>query len=210
MLDGVKLNFPRDIEGQGGDMILYKTKDGRVALDVRLKRETLWLSQKQMSALFDKNTDTIGLHIRNTFKEGELEKPATTEECSVVQNEGGRSVRRSVRFYNLDVIISVGYRVKSQRGTQFRIWATQVLKDHILKGYSLNESRLQKQTARLLELQAAVDLIGRMLTEKPLTGMEAEGLLEVITDYSLALTLLDQYDHRNCACTAPLKQAVLS
>jgi len=190
------MNSPRGIEGQGGNIVLYRTKDGRTALDVRLERETLWLSQRQMSTLFDRDADTIGLHVRNVFKEGELEEQATTEECSVVQNEGGRSVRRAVRFYNLDVIISVGYRVKSQRGTQFRIWATQVLKDHILKGYTLNERRLQEQNARLLELQAAVDLIGRVLTEKALTGTEAEGLLKVITDYSLALRLLDQYDHQ--------------
>ena len=147
-----------EIKGTGGDIVLYKTKDGRVALDVHLERETLWLSQKQMSALFDKDADTIGLHIRNVFKEGELGKSATTEEYSVVQNEGGRSVNRSVRFYNLDVVISVGYRVKSQRGTQFRIWATQVLKDHILKGYTLNERRLKTQVSRLKELQHAVDL----------------------------------------------------
>jgi len=190
------INNRTEIKGSGGDIVLYKTKDGRVALDVRLERETLWLSQKQMSALFDKDTDTIGLHIRNVFKEGELGEPATTEECSVVQNEGGRSVRRPVRFYNLDVIISVGYRVMSQRGTQFRIWATQVLKDHILKGYTLNERRLQVQVSRLKELQQAVDLMGRIVSERTITGTEAEGLLKVITEYSFALRLLDQYDHQ--------------
>jgi hypothetical protein len=132
----------RPNEESRGEIILYQTADGTVELDVRLERETIWLNQKQMALLFDKDTDTIGLHIRNAYKEGELEESATTEESSVVQKEGGRSVRRPVRFYNLDVVISVGYRVKSKRGTQFRIWATKLLRDHLLKGYTINERRL--------------------------------------------------------------------
>lgn len=114
-----------------GEVVLYRAADGGPALDVRLERESVWLNQRQMAELFDKDTDTVGLHIRNVFKEGELETGSTTEESSVVQTEGGRQVRRKVRFYNLDVIISVGYRVKSQRGTQFRIWATNVLRQHL-------------------------------------------------------------------------------
>ena len=110
-----------------GEIILYRSPDGKASLDVHLERETVWLNQRQMAELFDKDTDTIGLHIRNIYKEGELTRKGTTEESSVVQNEGGRQVRRKVGFYNLDVIISVGYRVKSKRGTQFRIWATNVL-----------------------------------------------------------------------------------
>jgi prophage maintenance system killer protein len=187
---------PKAIEGRGGDIVLYRTKDGRAVLDVRLERETVWLTQRQMAELFQKDTDTVGLHIRNAFKEGELDRDATTEESSVVQAEGGRNVRRSISFYNLDVVISVGYRVKSQRGTQFRIWATQVLRDHLLKGYTLNEKRLQVQVERLSELQAALDLMGRIIGGKAVTGTEAEGLLRVIADYSLALRLLDQYDHQ--------------
>ena len=99
-------------------------------------------------------------------------------------------------YFNLDAILSVGYRVNSRRGTEFRIWATGVLKDHLVKGYTLNEKRLQAQVVRLSELQAAVDVMGRIITEKAVTGTEAEGLLRVITDYSLALRLLDQYDHQ--------------
>ena len=187
----------KGIQGaHGGEIVLYRTKDGRTTLDVRLDRETIWLNQKQMSLLFEKDTDTIGLHIRNVFKEGELERSSTTEECSVVQDEGGRPVHRAVQFYNLDVIISVGYRVKSKRGTQFRIWATSVLKDHIINGYTLNEKRLQAQVTRFSELQAALDVMARVISEKAITGTEAEGLLRVITDYSLALRLLDQYDHQ--------------
>jgi prophage maintenance system killer protein len=185
-----------EIKATGGDIVLYRTKDGRTTLDVRLERETIWLTQKQMSVLFGKDSDTIGLHIRNAYREGELESAVTTEESSVVQKEGGRAVRRNVLFYNLDVIISVGYRVKSNRGTQFRVWATGILKEHLLKGYTLNEQRLRQENIRLRELQAAVDVMGRIITEKAITGTEAEGLLRVVTDYSLALRLLDQYDHQ--------------
>ena len=124
------------------DVVLYNTEDGSVQLEVQLDRETVWLNQRQMSELFDKNTDTIGLHIRNIYKEGELSREGTTEESSVVQNEGGRQVRRKVNFYNLDVIISVGYRVKSKRGTQFRQWATRLLREHLVRGFTLNEKRL--------------------------------------------------------------------
>ncbi|MCB0711740.1 MAG: virulence RhuM family protein [Ignavibacteriae bacterium] len=125
-----------------GEVVFYTGKDGSVQLDVRLESETLWLSQKQMALLFEKDTDTIGLHLRNIFQEGELEEQATTEEYSVVQREGKRDVRRTIRFYNLDAIISVGYRVNSKRGTQFRIWATEVLRDHLLKRYSVNRTCL--------------------------------------------------------------------
>jgi hypothetical protein len=136
-----------------GDIVIYQAADGTMSLDVLLDRETVWLNQKEMAALFDKDTDTVGLHIRNIYKEGELEKKLTTEESSVVQTEGQRSIRRLVRYYNLDVIISVGYRVKSLRGTQFRIWATKVLREHLVKGYTANEKRLKelKQSIRLIE-----------------------------------------------------------
>ncbi len=111
-----------------GEVVLYQAPDGRVELEVRLEKESIWLSQRQMAQLFDRDTDTIGLHLRNVFNDGELIEEATTEESSVVQVEGTRRVRRNVRLYNLDAIISVGYRVNSKRGTQFRIWATRVLR----------------------------------------------------------------------------------
>lgn len=183
---------PAAVGGPSGKVVFYRAPDGRVQLDVKLERETIWLSQKQMALLFDKDTDTIGLHIRNAFKDGELEEAATTEECSVVQKEGGRAVRRSVRFYNLDVIISVGYRVKSKRGTQFRIWATQVLRDHLLKGYSVNQRRLA-------ELKQTVRLIANTAERRELSGDEATALLRVVGEYSRALDLLDDYDHQRLA-----------
>jgi len=177
---------------QSSEIRLYKSKDGSVALDVKLEKETIWLSQKQMSELFGKDTDTIGLHIRNAFKEGELLESATTVESSVVRQEGNRKVKRKIRLHNLDVVISVGYRVKSKRGTEFRIWATNVLKQHLVQGYSVNEKRLKalNQTLRL-----AADISKRKL----LSGDEAIALLQTVSEYSYALDLLDDYDHQRVA-----------
>ena len=172
-----------------GEVLIYQSTDGGPALDVRLEQETVWLNQRQMAELFDKDTDTIGLHIRNVFKEGELEPGPTTEESSVVQIEGGRQVRRKVRSYNLDVIISVGYRVKSLRGTQFRIWATNVLRQHLVQGYTIHERRLK-------ELNQAVRLIADVAHRRTLSGDEATALLDVVADYSYALDVLDDYDHQ--------------
>lgn len=177
------------MEKKQADIVLYKSKDGSVALDVQLEKETIWLSQKQMAKLFEKDSDTVGLHVRNVFKEGELDEAATTEESSVVRKEGNRNVTRKIRFYNLDVIISVGYRVKSKRGTEFRIWATNVLKQHLVKGYSVNEKRLKalKQTLKL-----ASDISKRKL----LSGDEASALLQTVSEYAYALDILDDYDHQ--------------
>ncbi|VGO12708.1 hypothetical protein PDESU_01262 [Pontiella desulfatans] len=171
------------------ELVIYRSKDGGVQLDATLEKETIWLSQKQMGLLFEKDTDTIGLHIRNAYKEGELEEAATTEESSVVQQEGNRKVRRKVRFYNLDVIISVGYRVKSKRGTEFRIWATNVLKQHIVQGYTANEKRL-KQLGQVVKLAADIS------KRKALSGDEASILLQTVSEYAGALDLLDDYDHQ--------------
>lgn len=175
-----------------GEVVLYQTGDGQVSLEVRLERESLWLSQRQMAQLFDKDTDTIGLHLRNIYGEGELEESATTEESSVVQTEGKRQVRRQVRLYNLDAIISVGYRVNSLRGTQFRIWATGVLRTHLVKGYSVNANRLR-------DLNQAVRLIADTARRRDLSGDEAKALLAVVGDYNQALGLLDDYDHQRVA-----------
>lgn len=176
-------------DGSRGELLLYQAPGGAVELQLRLVRESVWLSQRQMSQLFDKDTDTIGMHLRNIYAEGELDEAATTEESSVVQIEGRRQVRRRVRLYNLDAAISVGYRVNSKRGTQFRIWATGVLRDHLVQGYSVNESRLR-------ELNQAVRLIADTARLRDVSGDEAKALLAVIGDYNQALGLLDDYDHQ--------------
>ncbi|MBU1183780.1 MAG: virulence RhuM family protein [Proteobacteria bacterium] len=160
----------------GGDaIVLYSDPDGTIKLDVRLVRETLWLSQKQMAELFDKDSDTIGLHIRNIYKESELGKAVTTEDFSVVQWEGSRSIRRRVKFYNLDMIISVGYRVNSKRGTQFRIWATGVLREHLTR-----ESRDLAGKAKEIE-DAVYDLKAVNPNKKPNVDTRTpEELMDII------------------------------
>ncbi len=180
-------------------VILYQSPDGTASLEVRLDHETVWLTQKQMAELFGKNSDTIGLHIRNIYKEGELTEEGTTEDSSVVQIEGQRHIRRPIRFYNLDVIISVGYRVKSQQGTRFRQWATRVMRDHIVKGYTVNEQRLKEESSKLLEMRQTVELLARTLANQELVSETGRDVLRVISDYAYALTLLDRYDHGTLA-----------
>ena len=126
------------------DLILYLTEDGRTRLQVRLEGETVWLSLNQMADLFQRDKSVISRHIKNVFEEGELSAEATVAKSATVQTEGGKQVTREIEFYNLDVIIWVGYRVKSQRGTQFRIWATQRLREYIVKGFTLDDERLKR------------------------------------------------------------------
>ncbi|MBE7172376.1 MAG: virulence protein RhuM/Fic/DOC family protein [Williamsia sp.] len=187
-------------------IVIYQTPDGQTAIDVTLENETLWLSQRVMSELFDKDVDTVGLHIKNIYFEGELEEQATTEVFSVVQKEGKRNVKRNVTHYNLDIILSVGYRVSSKRGTQFRIWANKILKDYIVKGYALNEKRLNEQTEQFEALKKTVKLLGNVTESKSLTTDEAGGLLKVITDYTYALDVLDKYDHQQLTIEATHKK----
>ncbi len=174
--------------GMGGEVLLYQAPDGKVKLDVRLEQETIWLNLNQMAALFERDKSVISRHLRNIYKEGELEEKATVAFFATVQQEGDRQVTRHVEYYNLDAIISVGYRVNSRRGTQFRIWATQVLREHIIKGYTLNARRLE-------ELQQTIQVVGHIANQRRLTGDEATALLQVVRDFSRALALLDDYDH---------------
>jgi prophage maintenance system killer protein len=180
-------------EESKGDVVIYKTKGGKTALEVKLQQETVWLTQKQMSALFDTERSVITKHINNIFKSGELNKKSV---CANFAHTAEDGKTYNTAFHNLDMIISVGYRVNSKRVTLFRIWATRVLKDHLIKGYSINQKRLQEQNARLAELQDTVNLLGRVIQGRELDKAEAAGLLNVITEYSYALSLLDQYDHQ--------------
>lgn len=172
-------------------IIIYQTSDGKTQLDVKLDNETVWLSQTQLIDLFQSTKQNISLHINNVFKEGELDKKATVKEYLTVRQEGERTVKRNIEHYSLDVIISVGYRVKSQRGTQFRIWANSVLKEYLIKGYAINQNA---KTEQLDDLKKTVKLLSNVLKNKELTADEATGLLRVITDYTYALDTLDRYD----------------
>jgi prophage maintenance system killer protein len=178
-----------------GEIILFKSGK-EINLEVKLQEETVWLNQKQMAILFDKDSDTVGLHIKNIFKEKELNKKSTTEYYSVVQQEGKRSVKRKIIHYNLDVIISVGYRVKSQRGTQFRIWANKVLKEYLVKGYALNRKRLTETKEKLNEVTENIKMLGRIIKQQQLSENENLAFLRLISDYAFALDLLDKYDHQ--------------
>ena len=175
---------------------IYQTNTGQTHLEVTLKDETIWLSQAQMVELFDKNKRTISEHVNNIYKEGELEKGSTVRKFRTVQIEGNREIERSITHYNLDVIISVGYRVKSKRGTQFRICANKILKEYLVKGFSVNEKRLKEKVEQLEELKKVVQLQDKVIANYQLEGGEVAGLVKVITDYALALDLLDDYDHQ--------------
>ena len=176
---------------RGGEIVLYE--DGGVGrLEVRLQGETLWLNLQQLADLYQRDKSVISRHLRSILSAGELEREAVVANSATTAADGKTY---QVDYYNLDMIISVGYRVNSLRGTQFRIWATRTLKDHLVRGYTLNESRLQAQVERLEGLRAAVQLVGRVAAERSLTSGEAKGLLKVVGDFSLALDLLDQYDH---------------
>ena len=175
------------------DIVIYE--DGTLALSATVENETVWLSQKQMAELFDKSIKTINEHIKNIYKEGELEESSTIRKFQTVQKEGKREVQREIAYYNLDVIISVGYRVKSKRGTQFRIWANKVLKDYIIKGYALNQKRLQQQ--KLQELEDTIRLIKQSVNQKELSANEAKGFVEIVSNYAKSWALLQGYDEQS-------------
>ncbi|WP_432326645.1 RhuM family protein [Mucilaginibacter sp. P25] len=177
-------------------IIIYQGADGSATVEVKLSDDSLWLTLNQLAELFERDKSVISRHLRNIFLEGELERNATVAKNATVQNEGNRNVVRDVEYYNLDAIISLGYRVNSKRGTQFRIWANQVLKDYLIKGYTLNERKLKEQYEHFNSLKQAVNLLGNVLKNKELTSDEATGLLKVVTDYSYALEILDKYDHQ--------------
>jgi prophage maintenance system killer protein len=176
---------------------IFQSQDNKTEIQVIVQSESVWLSQKHMSELFEKDSDTIGLHLRNIYKSGELQEKATTEKYSVIQKEGDRNVKRTIKFYNLDAIISVGYRVNSKRGVQFRIWANQVLKDYLINGFVVNERKLTSQIENLKSLKETVLLLSKITEQKKLTTEESEGLLRIVSDYAYALDILDQYDYQS-------------
>ena len=183
----------------GGEIVLYEAPDGQIRLDVRLEQDTVWLTQAQMGELFGRERSVVTKHLRNVYREGELDSAATCAKFALVQLEGPRTVTREVDHYNLDVVISVGYRVKSKRGTQFRIWATQTLKDYLLRGYTLNEKRLRERG--LGEIEQAVGLLARTLTANALVTDEGRAVLEVVQQYTHAWKLLLEYDEGRLAET---------
>ena len=180
-------------------IVIYQTADGQTSIEVKLENETVWLSANQMAALFDRDEKTIRKHINNVFSEGELEKENNTHFLRV------DGVKQPVAFYSLDVIISVGYRVKSQRGTQFRIWANRVLKEYLVKGYAVNKALTEQ---RYTELKQLVTVLGRTVkAQEALTSDDALNLVEVVTDYAYALDTLDRYDYQQLAVEQTTNEA---
>ena len=166
-------------------IVIYQTEDGQTQIDVRLENETVWLTQAQMAELFEKTPQNITMHIGNAYKEGELEKESTCKEYLQVQQEGKRKVTRKVKFYDLDVIISVGYRVHSKRGTAFRIWARQIIKDYLVKGYAVNQRIHSEQIGELRQL---VQMLGRTIQNQQLEqNDENQALFDIVVDYTYAL-----------------------
>ena len=178
-------------------IVIYQTDNGQTAIDVRLENETVWLTQAQMATLFQKDRTVIGRHIRNVFKEGELDEKVVCANFAHTTQHGaikGKQQRQEVVLYNLDVIISVGYRVKSQRGVQFRQWANRVLKDYLLKGYVVNEKIRRSQ---IRELRQLVQMVGRTLqSQQLLNNDENQALFDIVVDYTYALDTLDDYDYQ--------------
>ena len=172
-------------------IVIYQTADGQTSIEVKLENETVWLSANQMATLFDRDEKTIRKHINNVFSEGELEKENNTHFLRV------DGVKQPVAFYSLDVIISIGYRVKSQRGTQFRIWANRILKEYLVKGYAVNKALTEQ---RYTELKQLVSVLGRTVkAQEALTSDDALNLVEVVSDYAYALDTLDKYDYQQLA-----------
>ena len=175
------------MDKEKNEIIIFENPN--VKLEVNMKDETVWLSLDQMAELFERDKSVISRHISNIFKE-ELDKDSTVAKFATVQNEGGRTIRRNIEYYNLDVVISVGYRVKSKNGTKFRQWANKILKDYMLKGYAVNQRRLEylEKTIKLIDIANRID--------EKLENNDAKEILKVIGEYSKALELLDDYDHK--------------
>ena len=198
-------------------IIIYQTEDGQTQIDVRMENETVWLTQAQMVELFQTTKQNVSLHVGNVFKEGELEENSTVKEYLTVQKEGKREVNRKVKYYNLDVIISVGYRVKSKRGTAFRIWARNILKEYLVRGYAVNQRIHSEQIAELRQL---VQMVGRTIQNQQIEPNDENGrsseshhacmngrvasdidevnqaLFDIVVDYTYALDTLDDYDYQ--------------
>ena len=173
-------------------IVIYRTSDGQTSVSVRMDGDTVWLSQAQMAELFQKDRTVIGRHISNIYKEHELERETTCANFAHMGKEADQTYQTTL--YNLDVVISVGYRVKSQRGTQFRIWANKVLKDYLVKGYAVNKALTEQ---RYSELKQLVAVLGRTIkSQEALTSKDALDLIEVVSNYTYALDILDRYDYQ--------------
>ena len=184
----------KNITNHNGDIVIYQSEDGNTRINVNLQGETVWLSQQQMSELLKTDRTSISRHIKNIYRTEELDKKSTCAFFAQVKDEGFRKVTRKIPYYNLDMIISVGYRVNSKRGTQFRIWANKILKEYLIKGFAINDKITQRKYEELSQL---VHILGRTINSQPeLSSQENLDLINVVTDYTYALDTLDKYDYQ--------------
>ena len=194
-------------ETNRGEIVLYQTADGRTSIDVKLENETVWLTQAQMAVIFDCSSDNIGQHLKNIYKEKELAESSTTEIFSVVRTEGKRTISRRITHYNLDAILSVGYRVSSKRAVSFRQWANSVLKEYLIKGYAVRNDLAQQKYDDLKQL---VDVMGRAMNylEAPDSpaGEQIKSIFDVVKDYTYALDTLDSYDFQTLTIKSTTKE----
>ena len=180
-----------------GEILIYQTEDGRAALEVKLENETVWLTQSQLCDLFERDKSVISRHIRNIFEEGELRRESTVAFFATVVHRGFRGdVMEEIEYYNLDVIISLGYRVKSRRATSFRIWASTVLREYLVKGFVV---RRQMMEDRYLELKQLVQVLGRTVQSDGMMDEQVRSVLDVVVDYTYGLDTLDRYDYQTLA-----------
>ena len=185
-------------------IIIYQAEDGQTQIDVRLENETVWLTQAQMAELFETDRTSIVRHINNIYRVNELDREATCAKIAQVQIEGKRTVKRNIPYFNLDMIISVGYRVNSMRGVKFRQWANRILKEYLMKGYAINE-RIRKD--QIGELRQLVGMLGRTIQNQPLlSNDETNALFEVVTNYTYALDTLDNYDYERLTIDKTTKE----
>ena len=175
-------------------IVIYQTEDGQTQIDVRLENDTVWLTQAQMAELFETDRTSIVRHINNIYRIDELERESTCAKIAQVQTEGKREVKRTIPYFNLDMIISVGYRVNSKRGIKFRQWANRVLKQYLVKGYAINERIRHEQIAELRQL---VQVVGRAIQNQQIEpNDENQALFDIVVDYTYALDTLDDYDYQ--------------
>lgn len=176
-----------------GNIVFYPAGSGKAQIEVKLENDSVWLNLNQMADLFGRDKSVVSKHLSNVFKEKELDRDSVVAKNATTGADGKVY---QVDYFNLDVVISIGYRVKSKQGTQFRIWANKVLKDYLTKGYAIDQKRFKEQSRQLDELKQTVKLLGNVIESKALNSDEATGLLRVVTDYAYALDVLDRYDHQ--------------
>ena len=185
-----KENLPK------GEIVIYTSADGKISLDTKLEYETIWLTQDMMAKLFETTPQNITMHIKNIYDDEELEQNSTCKDFLQVRNEGKRTVSRRLTHYNLDMILSVGYRIKSKTAVQFRKWATNILKEYLIKGYAINQKAIKEQQEKLTSLQQIIELLNRSIENQIETVEQAQNVSKILHQYVTGLNLLDDFDHK--------------